>query len=119
MKKVFLSAALTLAVAGSWAFYPKEAEPPGYMMVIGKCEMGFGGDVVVTTISSDGQRTEAAVSLTKPKYRITDLHQAELVKLNQLRQNGWRVINTTSLPTSTTSGGSIAAFETTYLLERP
>ncbi len=37
MKKVFLSAALALAVAGSWAFYPKApAEPGGYMMLVSR-----------------------------------------------------------------------------------
>ena len=119
MKKRFLSAALALAVAGSWAFYPKAAEPAGYMMVVGRIETGLGGDVTVTTLSSDGQRTEAAVTWTKPRYRITELRQAEVAKLNQLRQNGWRVVNTTSLPISISSEGGLQAFETTYLLEKP
>jgi hypothetical protein len=116
MKKVLLSVALALAVAGSWAFYPKApAEPTGYMMVVGK---SFGNDITMTVITSDGQYTETGVPVTKLKYRSEDLHKAVLLQLNQLRQSGWRVVNTAAITTSGGNGGSVS-YETTYLLDRP
>ena len=119
MKKVFLPAALALAVAGSWAFYPKAAaEPAGYMMVVSSIPLA-GGNITLTTFTSDGQRVENLVPLTKLRYRFADLHTAEVLKLNKLRREGWRVISTSSIPISTSSEGSISSTETTYVLEKP
>ena len=58
MKKMFLSAALALAVAGSWAFYPKAAEPTGYMMVISSCAYKDSG---LITITPDGKSETVAI----------------------------------------------------------
>ena len=113
MKKVFLSAALALAVAGSWAFYPKApAEPGGYMMVVGRL---YDNNILVATITSDGQYGEDTAPITKLKYINRDMHKAQLLKLNQLRQNGWRVVTTASTGTANGNGND----ETTYLLEKP
>ena len=118
MKKVFLSAALALAVAGSWAFYPKAAaEPAGYMMVVSNVSLS-GSDITLNTFTSDGQRAETLVPSTKMRYRFTDMHSAEVLKLNQLRREGWRVISTSSIPTSTGDGGIIFSTETTFVLEK-
>ena len=57
MKKVFLSTGLALAVAGSWAFYPKAGEPSGYMMVIGSGRTsGFASSMgSLTVIQPNGE----------------------------------------------------------------
>ena len=112
MKKAFLSAALALVAAGSWAFYPKAAEPGGYMMVVGS---SYNNNISVITITSDGQHTEALTQLTKLKYLSQDKHKAELLKLNQLQQSGWRVVSMTA----TLVGNGYNTPETTYLLEKP
>ena len=109
---------MALAVAGSWAFYPKVAAgPAGYMMVVSNASLS-GSDITLNTFTSDGQRVETLVPSTKMRYRFTDLHSAEVLKLNQLRREGWRVISTSSIPTSTGDGGIIFSTETTYVLEK-
>ena len=121
MKKVFLSAALALAVAGSWAFYPKApADTTGYMMVIGTGRTsGLASyTAAVTVVQSDGeqQTQEVDTKILNRKNAVTgfvDLHKAELTKVNQLAAQGWRVI-------SVTQGNSFQGVinETTYLLEK-
>ena len=54
MKKVFLSTALALAVAGSWAFHSKTAEPSGNMMVISNVSIGFDAQATIITVGPDG-----------------------------------------------------------------
>ena len=119
MKKVFLSAALALAVAGSWAFYPKAAEPTGYMMVIGSATFsGFTSKAEVTLVTPDGKATVEDVdarngSAKKVTESLTVLHQAEMKKLNELKQQGWKIVQTTSQTISPP-----AMLTTTYVLER-
>ena len=120
MKKVFFSAALALAVAGSWAFYPKApAEASGYMMVVSRFSgTSFGGKNTLTAISPDGQiqtqETDAkAGSLNKLSNSFDQMHLNELKKINELRAQGWQVINSTQ---NTVGSGVIT--ETIYLLDK-
>ena len=120
MKKVFLSAALALAVAGSWAFYPKAAaEPMGYMMVISRFSgSAFGGKNTLSTISPDGQiqtqETDAkSGTINKVANSLDQMHFNELKKINELRLQGWQVVNSTQ---NSVGGGAIT--ETIYLLDK-
>ncbi|MBF9223967.1 hypothetical protein [Hymenobacter ruricola] len=102
MKKVFLSTALALAVAGSWAFYPKApAEPSGYMMVIGSATFaGFTSKAEVTVVDAAGKSTVVDVDARNTSAKqitqsMNKLHMAELQKINELKQQGWVVIQAT------------------------
>ena len=120
MKKVFFSAALALAVAASWAFHPKAADPGGYMMVIGSgFSSGFNSySATITVVQPNGERQTEGVDtrLFSRKDRsggFVDLHKAELLQVNQLAAQGWRVISVTQ---SNSIQGNIN--ETNYLLEK-
>ena len=121
MKKVFLSVALTLAVVGSWAFYPKAAATPtGYLMVVGSGRPGNASYVPeVITIQPDGKQQVQRLTNLKPGTdRIsTDvavaLHHAELLQVNALATKGWRLV---SVAQSTVGVG--ATTETVYMMEQ-
>lgn len=120
MKKVFLSAALALAVAGSWAFYPKApADATGYMMVISRFSGGaFNAKNSLSVIAPDGQIQTLEVdaktgTVNKVAGSFDQMHLAELKKINELQQIGWRVVNSTQ-----NSVGNGAITETIYLLEK-
>ncbi|WP_046246414.1 hypothetical protein [Hymenobacter terrenus] len=105
MKKVFLSAALALAVAGSWAFYPKQGPSGTYMQLVFINTVGRGE---INLIPDNGLATEI-------KVKETNLSQARvkaMIKLTELRHEGWRVTQMTS-----TSYNANSVIET-YLLER-
>ena len=105
MKKVFLSAALALAVAGSWAFYPKQASQSAYMQLLATYT---NGKAELVLVPSEGVATETSV-----KEANASLARTKLVsKLNELRKDGWRVVQMAS------SFSSNRAFEETYLLEK-
>ncbi|MBD2767084.1 hypothetical protein IC235_04140 [Hymenobacter sp. BT664] len=119
MKKIFLPTALLLAVATSWAFYPKATEPTGYMMVIGSATFaGFTSKAEVTVVDPTGKVSVQDVdarngSAKKVTESLTILHQAELKKLNELKQQGWKIVQTTSQTISPP-----AMLTTTYVLEQ-
>ncbi|TDN37314.1 hypothetical protein E4631_00050 [Hymenobacter sp. UV11] len=121
MKRILLFGALCLATAGSWAFYPHNTAPEGYMMVVGSGRPGTTSSVPeITVIQPDGQRQVQRL----PKIKIgternstaaaTEIHRFELLKVNSLLAQGWRVAHVTQ---STVGVG--ATTETVYLLERP
>jgi hypothetical protein len=114
MKKVFLSAALALAVAGSWAFYPKAtAESGGYMMLTA---YSFDGRGTIVTTAPDGK-----VSIVQIKEADAPLARAKtLLKLNELRRDGWQVVQMTDPNSPQTSNGSYYdnSFNEKYLLEK-
>lgn len=118
MKKIFYLPLLALVAAGSWAFYPKPAEPSGYMMVIGSATFaGFTSKAEVTIVDATGKATVEEVdarngTAKKVTESLTVLHQAELKKLNELKQQGWSIIQTTSQTISPP-----AMLTTTYVLE--
>ena len=121
MKKMFLSAALALAVAGSWAFYPKANGPDGYMMVIGRRLPFNGASASITTIGPDGVVTETEIetkkgSSSKFNESLNELHRAELKKVNELRMVGYHLISSTS--TSAQMAASGVMVETTYCLNK-
>ena len=92
MKKVFLPAALALAVAGSWAFYPKApAEPGGYMIL--SLRITDSGRSTLVTIAPDGQETVQPLSQRRP---VQSIQAQALVRLNELRSQGWLVAQMTT-----------------------
>ncbi len=114
MKKLSLSAALVLAVAGSWAFYPKASPKAlgGIMMLVGHLS---GRVNELQIIAPDGQTTSQPLT----EKHITDasilaLHKAELVELNRLKAEGWEVIETNNAH----AAAGIIMYEDTYLLRR-
>ncbi|AWM34863.1 hypothetical protein [Hymenobacter nivis] len=121
MKKISLFLALGLAAAGSWAFYPKTtAAPRGYLMLIGSGRPGTESSVPeLTTIQPDGQRQVQLLPAVKSSSErsSTDaavgLHRAELLRLNALYAQGWRLVSTAQ-----STVGTGATTETIYLLER-
>lgn len=121
MKKVFLSAALVLAVVGSWAFYPKTAAPAGNVMVIGRMMLFGSATASLVTIGADGTVSEAIIEAkrsTKSKLNesFNDLHRAELLKVNQLQTEGYRLTSTTATGVQTSQSGGV--METIYQLSR-
>lgn len=120
MKKLVLFAALGLTAAGSWAFYPNAAAPGGYLMVIGSGRPGPSSDVPeVTVIQPNGDaQVQQLTTIKVGTERNTTaaavaLHRAELLKVNSLVAQGWRVAHVTQ---STVGVG--ATTETVYMLER-
>ena len=123
MKKVFLSSALTLAVVGSWAFYPKTAElPAGNMMVIGNFTLnGFTADASVSTITADGQLTEKTVevkirSAEKVAAGFVEVQKVALAKINELSKAGWHVMS--AAPSNYSRTGTTYVVQTVYILEK-
>ena len=121
MKKLLLFAALGLAAAGSWAFYPSAAPTAGYLMVIGSGRPGTTSSVPeITVIQPNGERQVQQLPAIKigternSTAAAIELHRTELLKINALVAQGWRVAHVTQ---STVGVG--ATTETVYLLERP
>jgi hypothetical protein len=119
MKKALFALALGFAVVGSWAFYPKAA-PSGYLTVIGSGRPGTDSSIPeLTTIQPDGKREVQRLPNIKVSSERSstaagvELHRAELVKINSLYAQGWRVV---SIAQSTVGIG--ATTETIYLLEK-
>jgi hypothetical protein len=121
MKKILLFLALGLATAGSWAFYPKTtAASGGYLMMIGSGRPGSQSSVPeLTVIQPDGQRQVQLLPTAKSSSErgstdaAVELHRAELLKLNTLYAQGWRLVSTAQ-----STVGTGATTETIYLLER-
>jgi hypothetical protein len=124
MKKLLLLAGLGLAIMGSWAFYPKASAPAAsgaYLMVVGSGRPGSTSSVPeITTIQPDGTRQVQRLPDIKigternSTAAAVELHRAELLKINALVAQGWRVAHVTQ---STVGVG--ATTETVYLMERP
>jgi hypothetical protein len=121
MKKALILLATGLLAAGTWAFYPKQTAPTGYLMVIGSGRPGTTSAVPeITVIQPDGQRQVQQLPAIKigternTTAAAVELHRTELLKINALVAQGWRVAHVTQ---STVGVG--ATTETVYLLERP
>jgi hypothetical protein len=96
MKRAIIAVALTLIVAGSWAFHPKIAEPSGYMYVIGHIYTNYS----LIIINPDGESATQVIdeslhsnSPDKISKATLQLRQAEIRKINELKLAGWKVIN--------------------------
>ena len=94
MKKIFVLAAVSLAAAGSWAFYPKATGPGGYMIIIGRINTNYS----LITISPTGETTTQVIddsyhgnSLDKQNKAYLQLKQAEIQKINELKMAGWKI----------------------------
>ena len=115
MKKMFLFAALALVAAGSWAFYPKAAEPSGYMMVTSSSLL----DYSITIISPSGELVNQVVdskthrSAKQAVMANQELRKAEVSKINELKRAGWKVISASMRPNGFSSFGDYV-----YLLEK-
>ncbi|RYE90321.1 MAG: hypothetical protein EOO37_03245 [Cytophagaceae bacterium] len=122
MKKSLLFLGLALAAASSWAFYPKAAEPTGYMMVVCNFTLNtFSADANVTTVMPNGQQTEQAVevkirSAEKVTIGYVEVQKVALAKVNELTKSGWHVTSTT--PSSFSKAGTTYVNQTVYLLEK-
>ena len=121
MKKVFLSIALAIAVAGSWAFYPKAAEPAGSMMVISNVSLGFDAQATIITIGADGKQQEKALEFSRGSAKklaanLTEVHKATLATVNEYTRAGWHVVSVT--PSGFDTGGNTTFTQNIYLLEK-
>lgn len=125
MKKHLFFLGIGLAAASSWAFYPKTpaaaAPSGGYLMVIGSGRPGTQSTAPeIVVIQPDGTRQVQRLPDIKigternSTAAAVDMHRAELLKVNALVAQGWRVAHVTQ---STVGVG--ATTETMYLLERP
>ncbi|GAC1382525.1 MAG: hypothetical protein NVS3B25_34360 [Hymenobacter sp.] len=112
MKKAFLFAALLLAAAGSWAFYPNENHPGPYIQLDAYSADGRG---TIVTTGPDGR-----VGVTQVKEMDAPLARAKtLLKLNDLRRDGWQVVQMTEHNISSTANSYYSdSFNETYLLEK-
>ena len=121
MKKVFLSAALALVAAGSWAFYPKADEPEGYMMVVSNTRRGLNGGATIIVINADGSQTETEVpykevmNFKKLNENVIEVHKATLLTLNRYTRNGWHIVS--AVPNEF-SGGNPDINQILYVLEK-
>ena len=116
MKKFFALTALVLAATGSWAFYPKTTEPSGYMMVIGRVYNNYSLVTVSPTGETDTQVIDDKThgnSVNKEIVASEQLYQAEIRKINSLKQVGWKVTSV-----SVHSSQSLIHHEDVYLLEK-
>jgi hypothetical protein len=122
MKKVLFPTLLILVAIASWAFYPKAAEPGGYMMVIGNLTFkGLSAEANVTTITADGQQSEKVVevkvrSAEKLNDGFTEVQKVALAQINLLSKSGWQLANTT--PATLTTGGTTRVNQVIYVLEK-
>ncbi|WP_310392421.1 hypothetical protein [Hymenobacter sp.] len=92
MKKTLLWGTLGLAALGSWAFYPRAAAEPGYMIV--SLRVTNSERPTLVTISPSGEETKDVLNTkTKP---VRSLQAQTLAKLNELRNQGWAVAHVTS-----------------------
>lgn len=121
MKKLLLFLGVGLAAAGSWAFYPKTTAAGGYLMVVGSGRPGTTSSVPeITVIQPDGTKQVQllkSIKIGTDRYTTAaavELHRAELLQVNALAAQGWRVVHVTQ---STVGVG--ATTETVYLLEKP
>jgi hypothetical protein len=124
MNKSLAAVLVIIATSVSWAFYPKEAAPTQYLMVIRDIERtGYTNQPrpALTVIEPDGTfKTEelpvittsfprenikativkgtatdsTSTRLRRFRYASNYVYQAEIRKLNELSAQGWVLINT-------------------------
>lgn len=122
MKKVFVSAGLLLAAAGSWAFHSKADEPVGCMMIISNpSPSGFSNGVTITTVAPDGTQREQSTKIKSSLFasrsaHAIEAHKLELAVLNSYARDGWRILSVT--PTTVLDKGTTSEYQTVYLLEK-
>ncbi|AIZ64659.1 hypothetical protein PK28_15050 [Hymenobacter sp. DG25B] len=120
MKKLFPVLALLLVAVGCWAFYPKNAAEPGYMMLT--LEVPVTGRATLVTISPTGE--QAKLTLDRKLDGPAPYQAQTLIKLNELRAQGWEVVqmqaaNTPVANTRIPSLGPDIMISQTFLLYKP
>jgi hypothetical protein len=86
MKKSILYLFALLAIYSSLAFHPKPTSEEGYMLLT----LHTGGRPKLVSISPTGEQQEhPLIKKTKGSY---DYHAQLMLKLNELRQQGWTVV---------------------------
>ncbi len=100
MKKVFLAAALALAVAGSWAFYPKAVTTTKTMMIVGTYPTPSWRHSYLTIITPEGIETTTELDVSKADEgklldQVRRIHTiikgATLTAVNKYQQDGWEL----------------------------
>lgn len=92
MKQAILIALLLVVAVGSWAFYPKAAADSTYALL--SLEMPYDGRPSLLTTMPNEEETSIRLDL---KAKPTRSAQAQLLsKLNELRSQGWTVVQMTS-----------------------
>jgi hypothetical protein len=120
MKKLFPVLVLLLVAVGCWAFYPKSAAESGYMMLT--LEVPVMGRATLVTISPTGE--QAKISLNHKLEGPARYQSQALIKLNELRSQGWEVVQmqAASTPVANTrvpTLGPDIMISQTYLLHKP
>ena len=121
MKKALFTLLLAAAAASSWAFYPKAAEPTGYMMIIGSAKLaGFSYEADVITIAPDGSQQSQDIDLKTGSARkltasLAELRKAELSQVNHLNGQGWHLV---SVAPNNVGGDRGMISQMVYVLEK-
>lgn len=120
MKKLLPVLALLLVAIASWAFYPKNTAERGYMTLT--LEVPVIGRATLVTISPTGEQDKLTLDR---KLEGPAPYQAQtLIKLNELRTQGWEVaqMQATNTPVPNTripSLGPDVMISQTFLLHKP
>ncbi|WBA40460.1 hypothetical protein [Hymenobacter canadensis] len=86
MKKSILYLFAVLAIVSSLAFHPKPTTEAGYMLLT----LHTGGRPALVSISPTGEQQQ--YPLLKKAKGSYDYHAQLMLKLNELRQQGWTVV---------------------------
>jgi hypothetical protein len=119
MKKISFAITLLLVVVGSWAFYPKAPAEPGYMQL--SLSVPYSGKPSLVTIAPNGEEISHLLdSKSKP---ARSFRAQALIKLNELRSQGWTVVQMASTENYVQNINfplisPDQAFRETYLLEK-
>ncbi|SHI66582.1 hypothetical protein SAMN02745146_1330 [Hymenobacter daecheongensis DSM 21074] len=121
MKKLLPLAALSLAAVGSWAFYPKPADPAGTMMVISNMSFGLDAQASIIIIAPDGTQKEKEIDFSRGSAKrmaanTTVVHKAALSTVNEYTRAGWHVVS--SAPTAISQTGTTIFSQNIYVLEK-
>lgn len=120
MKKPVLITALAAAALSLWGFYPKAADQPKVMQVVGEpYYISSHAYVVVTSPEGEVSATEIDVQSKAKEGRVIDqarsmqrtLRAATLTAVNKYRQEGWRIVSTHSEYINGTTGNIVFTLE--------
>jgi hypothetical protein len=119
MKKIAFAVTLLLVVIGSWAFYPKAPAETGYMQL--SLSVPYSGKPSLVTIAPNGE--EISHPLDSKSKQARSFRAQALIKLNELRSQGWTVMQMTATENYVQNANfpllsPDQAFRETYLLEK-
>lgn len=121
MKKALLVPALLAVAVGSWAFYPKAAEPNGNMMVISNVSIGFDAQATIIVVAPDGTQKQKDIefsrgSAKKVAANMTEVHKATLTTINEYTKAGWHVVGVA--PSGLSGSGTTFFTQNVYVLSK-